>query len=90
MEADVNDYMKMCLEANGYDRNLPIEQRLEFDFRKSAKCALDHRVVMYMEENNATADFLKANPHFRYPGGSNGNLSPCWGRDKRYTADGRC
>lgn len=88
---DVNEYMKNCLDHFGYDRNLPVEERFEsFDFRKAGKCALDHRVVMYMKENQATASFLEANPHFRYPGGSNGNLNPCWGRNRNYTADGRC
>lgn len=92
---DVNEYMKNCLDHFGYDRNLPVEERLKFDFRKAGKCALDHRQTLYLEENKLTASFLEANPHFRYPGlalpnGAKGNLNPCWGRNRNYTADGRC
>jgi len=88
---DFNEDLKSCLDLYGYDRNLPVEERfIGFDFRKPAICALNKRVHMYMEENKATAEFLKLNPHFRYPGGSNGNISPCWGKNKRYHIEGGC
>jgi len=96
MDANVNEYMKDCLDHFGYDRNLTVEERFqEVDFRKAANCALKHRVGIYLEDNKLTASFLEANPHFRYPGlalpnGAKGNLDPCWGRNDSYSANGRC
>lgn len=88
---DLNQEMKTCLDLHGYDRNLPVEERfIGFDFRSAARCSLDKRTSMYIKENKATAEFLKLNPHFRYPGGSNGNISPCWGETKKYHIEGGC
>ena len=87
---DFNQDLKACLDIHGYDRNKPVEERMAgFDFRSASICALNGRVAMYMIENEATRAFLKSNPQFRYPGGSNGNYDPCWGRNKRYV-EGRC
>ena len=91
MEMGFNEIAKTCLDLEGYDRNLPVEERFEeFDFRKAAGCASNGRVALYIKDNYDTAAFLKANPHFRYPGGSNGNIDPCWGKNKRYLANGGC
>lgn len=85
-----NDIAKECLIANGYDYNKPVEERfIGFDFTKASACAGDGRSLLYIKEHKATRAFLKSNPHFRYPGGSNGNIDPCWGRNKRYV-EGRC
>ena len=91
MEAGFNDIAKECLLANGYDYNKPVEERLiTFDFTKASYCASKGRTQFYVKDYEFTKSFLKANPHFRYPGGSNGNIDPCWGQNKSYTTQGRC
>jgi hypothetical protein len=91
-ELSGNEILKGCLDLYGYDRNLPVEVRLNtFDFNKAAVCATNTKIMrIYIPQNEATKEFLDANPHFRYPGGSNGNYSPCWGRNKQYHKDGGC
>ena len=91
MEMGFNDIAKQCLELYGYDYTKPVEERfIGFDFNKSAGCASKGREALYIKDNKFTADFLKANPHFRFPGGSIGNLSPCWGKNKKYHLEGGC
>ena len=91
MEMIFNEIAKECLISNGYDYNKPVEERfIGFDFNKAAGCALNKRVSMYIEQNKNTAAFLEANPHFRYPGGSNSNIDPCWGKNKLHHVEGGC
>lgn len=92
MEMGFNDIAMECLDLQGYDRDLPVEQRMaDFDWAAAAACASKGRVAMYMADNEATHIFLEKNPQFRYPGGSNGNLNPCWGQNRTYlTGNGGC
>ena len=91
MELGFNEIAKECLLANGYDYNKPVEERfVGFDFTKASYCASKLRTQFYVKDYEFTKAFLKANPQFRYPGGSNGNIDPCWGKTKLYHVEGGC
>ena len=91
MEMGFNDIAKQCLLAYGYDYNAPVEERfLDFDFTMASYCASQSRVELYIQDNKNTKEFLEKNPHFRYPGGSHNNVSPCWGKNRTYSTNGRC
>lgn len=74
-----NDAMKACLDAYGYDKTAPIEERMKFDFTGPAKCASDYRVGKIQAELAEMRDFLKHNPRYRVPGQS---LNRCWGKPR--------
>ena len=91
MEIGFNDIAKECLLAHGYDYNKPVEERfIGFDFTKASYCASQGRTKFYLQDLEHTKAFLKANPQFRYPGGSNGNYDPCWGQNSSYLTQEGC
>ena len=97
LEEPGNEILKRCLDLYGYDKNLPVEVRLNtFDFNKAASCMVGTKVHrLYIPEREATREFLKENPHYRYPGGGLpngvvGQLSPCWGKTRQYHKEGGC
>lgn len=92
-----NQIIQRCLDYYGYDKTLPVEERFNgFPFNSASSCMLDTKLyTIYIPQNKATEAFLKANPHYRYPGmalpnGKIGRLSPCWGKDRRYHLEQGC
>ena len=81
-----NQIIKDCLSQYNYS----VEVFDTFDFSKAASCFHKQRAQFYIKEVEATRDFLDANPQYRIPGGSHGNVNPCWGRNKSYLTRGGC
>ena len=77
--ADVNQVTKYCLDAHGYDRTAPIDERMKFDFSKASACQLDYLADKRKAELAELRDFLKHNPRYRVPGQS---LNRCWGKPR--------
>lgn len=88
MPVDVgnNQIIKDCLSHYEYS----IENFDSFEFNKASSCYHKKRTTFYISEVEGIKDFLDANPQYRYPGGSNGNYNPCWGRNKQYHKEGGC
>ena len=88
MPVDVgnNQIIKDCLSQYNYS----VELFDSFEFNKASACFHNTKTKFYIKEVEGIRDFLDANPHYRYPGGSNGNYSPCWGRNKQYHKEGGC
>lgn len=74
-----NDAMKVCLDAYGYDKTAPIEERMKFDFTGPARCHSEYRAGVRAAELEEMRDFLKHNPRYRVPGQS---LNRCWGKPR--------
>lgn len=77
--SESNQAMKNCLDHYGYDKTLPLEERMEFDFLGPAKCHSDYRAGKIKAELEQMRDFLKHNPRYRVPGQS---MNKCWGKPK--------
>lgn len=77
--ADVNQVTKYCLDAHGYDRKAPIDERMKFDFSKASACQLDYLAAKRAKEDQELRDFLAANPRYRVPGQS---LNRCYGKPR--------
>ena len=81
-----NQIIKNCLSQYNYS----VEVFDTFDFNKASACYHKARTSLYIKEVEGIRDFLDANPQYRYPGGSNGNYDPCWGRNNHYSTNGGC
>lgn len=92
LDDNTNSVAKQCLDAFNYDRNLPVEERfIDFPFNKAAICLTNTKIHgIYIPELEATRQFLEDNPGWKVPGGSIKNVSPCWGKLKKYDRDGGC
>lgn len=69
-----------CLAAHGYDKNAPLEERMRFDFSKSAGCASKKIAEAQEKKDQEQREFLKANPWYK---GSNFN----WTQNVEYTCE---
>lgn len=81
-----NDLIKGCLAKYGYS----IEKFDTFDFTKAASCMHKGKDKIYIETLAEIRKKLKEHPELRIPGGSNGNISPCWGKNRIYSKEGGC
>lgn len=92
LDKDTNSVAISCLDAFNFQRNLPVEERfVDFDFSKAAVCLHQTKLHgLYIPELESTRKFLEDNPAWKVPGGSLKNVSPCWGKLKKYSEDGGC
>lgn len=81
-----NDIIKGCLSHYEYR----IEDFDNFNFRQASACFHKTRTRLVIKETAEIREFLRSNPEYRYPGGSNGNIDPCWGQNERYLTNGGC
>jgi len=92
LDNDVNQVAKDCLDAFGYDRNLPVEERfIDFSFNEAADCLTNTKIYgLYIPQLEATREFLEQNPGWKVPGGSIRHVDPCWGKVRKYHTNGGC
>ena len=92
VDAGYNQIAKECLDLYGYDKNLPVEIRFkDFEFNKASACASKrHFVEFTLPRMKQLESFLESNPEYLIPGGSNGNIDPCWGKNRLYHREGGC
>lgn len=65
------------------------------DWNKIASCQSDLLTVKKDLKEKELREFLRKNPHYRYPGvalpaGAQKSLHPCWGKDRKYHTDRGC
>jgi len=92
LDNNVNQVAKDCLDAFGYDRNLPVEERfIDFPFNEAADCLTNTKIYgLYIPQLEATREYLEQNPGWKVPGGSIRHVDPCWGKVRKYHTDGGC
>jgi len=77
---DNNQAMKYCLDAVGYDRTAPIENRMDgINFAAAAKCYQSYNRQIQEQQMAGLREFLAANPRYRFPGQS---LNSCFGKPR--------
>lgn len=77
---DNNQAMKHCMDAVGYDRNAPVEERMnDVDWAAAASCYHAYNSAIYQQQIANLRELLAANPRYRYPGQSNNS---CWGKPR--------
>ncbi len=77
---DNNQAMKHCMDAVGYDRNAPVEERMNgVDWAAAAKCYHAYNNKIQAQQIASLREFLAANPRYTFPGQS-GNS--CWGKPR--------
>ena len=77
---DNNQAMKHCMDAVGYDRNAPVEERMnDVDWAEAASCYQSYNSAIYKQQIANLRELLTANPRYRYPGQSNNS---CWGKPR--------
>jgi len=81
-----NQIIKDCLSHYEYR----VENFDTFKFNQASACYHKQKTKFYIREVEGIRDFLKMNPQYRIPGGSNGNYDPCWGRTSLYHREGGC
>ena len=62
------------------------------DMMAFASCVHEIRQAEYRKKEEEIWEFLKKNPHYRYPGvalpnGEKKPLHPCWGKDRRLSTE---
>ena len=92
VDTGYNQIAKECLDYYGYDKNLPVEIRFkDFEFGKASVCAANkYNVEFYLPKMKELESFLESNPQYKIPGGSHGNIDPCWGKTRQYHKEGGC
>ena len=61
-----NEMIIECLDVYGYDRTLPVEQRLNtFDFRNASNCVSNFVVEQQKQKVEQQREFLDQNPWFK-------------------------
>lgn len=61
-----NQMVKDCLDLYGYDRELPVDIRLNtFDFSGPANCVAGFRYEEHLKKVKERKEFLEENPWFR-------------------------
>ena len=86
IDVGANQVMKNCLSQYQYS----VEVFDTFDYNKASSCFHNARTQLYIKEVEGLRDFLDANPQYKIPGGSHGNIDPCWGRTRLYHKEGGC
>ena len=85
--ASDNKIHKDCLAKHGYDGI-----NGNTDFMSIASCVHKIRVEIRKQKEDELWEFMKKNPHYRYPGvalpnGQKKPLHPCWGKDRRISTE---
>jgi len=64
-----NDMMISCLDNQGYNRDLPVEERFaNFNFNEAADCYFKTKYeTVHSPQDERRRTFLKSNPHYRGP-----------------------
>lgn len=86
IDIGANQVMKNCLSQYQYS----VEVFDTFDYNKASSCFHKTRTQLYIKEVEGLQDFLDANPQYKIPGGSHGNIDPCWGKTNQYHRERGC
>lgn len=77
--SEYNTALEKCLDSHGYDKTLPIDERINYNFNAASGCALKELAAINARKDQELRDFLEHNPRYRVPGQS---LNSCWGKPR--------